>query len=458
MTDSAYPSVFWITNGWNDFIGNMAAGAGACGAAYWFVPVLNSDMPDVPTANNVQDGTHMKWSGTVRGPAEQSPRDDPAQVVLQELRHLYHDVVPDHRRRSNLPRRGQGERYGHGESPQSRQEHRSGPAPGLKSEPADHYYPHARGGNRHATRCPLGTDGRTYDCTKVRECGPGQEESCAATVLDHFTSAFHWAEYNIAAIWLRNQWYLMTNSVLSDVQNGGLTFVTGGDYTHSSVIKGYWALVRNSVFIGRTQPSNGFSSDAGPFNTASGLACDWEKQCKVRPESAHPHYCLSSDEGISMPLIPAFALGQQLFHIYDGPAYQDSNAYLDITATHVATRTACITPAVLPGVPKDKNGSCYLPNAAIGWKQPNGFFYPPAFHSTNLFFSNVDIRHYVVDPLFQAPQGVTGTADFGQGGTYLTVTSGPNDVKACTARRLPTCSTISPASTGRPCSTTTTAR
>ena len=85
---------------------------------------------------------------------------------------------------------------------------------------------------------------------------------------------------------------------------------------------------------------------------------------------------------------------------------------------------------VLPGVPKDKNGSCYLPNAAIGWKQPNGFFYPPAFHSTNLFFSNVDIRHYVVDPLFQAPQGVTGKEDFGQGGTYLTVTSGPNDVKS----------------------------
>ena len=61
--------------------------------------------------------------------------------------------------------------------------------------------------------------------TKVRESNPGQEESCAATVLDHFTSAFHWAEYNIAAIWLRNQWYLMTNSVLSDVQNGGLTFI-----------------------------------------------------------------------------------------------------------------------------------------------------------------------------------------------------------------------------------------
>ena len=31
------PSVFWITNGWNDFQGNMAAGAGMCGVCYWQV-------------------------------------------------------------------------------------------------------------------------------------------------------------------------------------------------------------------------------------------------------------------------------------------------------------------------------------------------------------------------------------------------------------------------------------
>ena len=45
-------------------------------------------------------------------------------------------------------------------------------------------------------------------------------------------------------------------------------------------------------------------------------------------------------------------------------------------------------------------GDCYIPNAAIAWKQPNGFYYPPTFHSRNLFFNNVDIRHYVIDPFF----------------------------------------------------------
>ena len=53
------------------------------------------------------------------------------------------------------------------------------------------------------------------------------------------------------------------------------------------------------------------------------------------------------------------------------------------------------------GVLNDKPRTyCYLPNAAIAWKQPNGFYYPPSFHSNNLWFSNVDIRHFVVEPLF----------------------------------------------------------
>ena len=50
---------------------------------------------------------------------------------------------------------------------------------------------------------------------------------------------------------------------------------------------------------------------------------------------------------------------------------------------------------------KTAPSGCYLPNAAIAWKQPNGFYYPPAFHSTNLYFNNVAIRHYVIEPQFE---------------------------------------------------------
>jgi hypothetical protein len=68
---------------------------------------------------------------------------------------------------------------------------------------------------------------------------------------------------------------------------------------------------------------------------------------------------------------------------------------------------------------------CLLPNAAIAWKQPNGFFYPPAFHSTNLFFDEVDIRHYVIVPTFKP-----GTLDVDPDavrGNYCTYPTSPTD-------------------------------
>ena len=108
-----------------------------------------------------------------------------------------------------------------------------------------------------------------------------------------------------------------------------------------------------------------------------------------------------------------FASNQRLFSIYDGPSYQDSNAYLDIEPTRLAglreqcgptQSNACPKAVQLygrgGGVPKDATDTCYLPNAAIGWKQPNGFFYPPAFHSRKLFFENAEIRHFVIEPEF----------------------------------------------------------
>ena len=238
-------------------------------------------------------------------------------------------------------------------------------------------------------------------------------KDCAVTVLDHYTSAFNWANGNISAVWLRPQWYLLDNSVLSDVQNGALTFVSGGDYTQSSIIPGYWALARNTVFIGNTQTGNPYASNAGPFNKGSPLACD---------NGASPGgYCLNAKQGVSFPLVN-FMVNQKMLNIYDGPNYQDSDIFLDITTTP-CTGDQCIYGVSTQGIRKN-GASCYLPNAAIAWKQPNGFYYPPAFHSTNLFFNNVDIRHYVIAPLFKAPAGVTAAQNFGQGGTYLTDLNG----------------------------------
>ena len=41
------------------------------------------------------------------------------------------------------------------------------------------------------------------------------------TVLDQYTTSFNWAAFNFAAIWLRPQWYLVTDSVITDPSRRG---------------------------------------------------------------------------------------------------------------------------------------------------------------------------------------------------------------------------------------------
>ena len=58
------------------------------------------------------------------------------------------------------------------------------------------------------------------------------------------------------------------------------------------------------------------------------------------------------------------------------------------------------------------SATCINPNAAIGWKQPNGFDYPPSYQMLNVSFSNVELRHHVY-----LPQFLSGTLDNDQNRT-----------------------------------------
>jgi len=407
-TDYQHPTVFWITNGWNDFIGNMAAGAGACGASYWFVPAWNSDMPDVKTSLNTEFKTHMKWNGFA------SLQKDESLAGSTPLKSFYGNhatstmtsfqtvAVTAPCPGPDWPGDPAAKNPGH--FPGIASFAPSPEAPNMTE--MDMYYPHIGGGGRMATKCP--SDGKGgYNCTaftsgQTSSCNNGKGlATCAVTVLDHYTSSFHWAETNFSAIWLRPQWYLVDNSVLTDVQNGGLSFITSGTYDRSAVIEGDWAVVRTSVFVGNTQKegTNSYASNLTPFQhtlkPGDGLPCGNGNQPSLM--------CASRPEGVSFPM-SNFGVSQRLFSIYDGPAYQESNIYLDISPADCKECVYSRLPGIrkqtktVSGVPTD---SCYLPNAAIAWKQPNGFFYPPSFHSSNLFFDNVQIRHYVIDALFK---------------------------------------------------------
>jgi hypothetical protein len=411
-TDYNRPSVFWIMNGWNDFEGNMAAGAGTCGACYWLVPGAISGHSADPHVIDTWE-SYASLQRADKGMQSTTPLKTFRSNFCSSAMFSF-NTVGNSGTCNGLGQSLTGDVYFKGiANPLAATV--PFPAPALNAQNYPNYYPKVdQGGGRFATKCDKSTPGAKstgpnpddVDCSGVAKCSSGNSATnCEMTVLDRYTSAFHWAETNFGAIWLRPQWYVVLNSALSDVQAGGLGFVSGGDYTKSSSPEGNLMLVRKSVFIGNTQDNaaNPLASNAGPF-VSGGLTCD------SKPSTIN--YCLSKAEGITMQLV-SFAQFQRLFTIYDGPAHQDSNAYLDITQTAV---TKCAkgqgncqdSPSMYgrtAGVLWDKQadggtGACVLPNAAIAWKQPNGFYYPPSFHSRNLYFHNVDIRHYVVEPLF----------------------------------------------------------
>jgi len=440
-SDYVQPTVFWLTNGWNDIEYNMAAGATACGACYWAVNAAISG-----------PSKRQKWFSyasirPVPGRDATAPIKNFKGNYCSTAMNSYNATM------STSPCEGVGIGVGPKLAPVPNPL-APNPPKNLVSDGAtkDEFYYPIFSANPNATRC----DGENTDCSKVQACSGGTDpitkaslvNNCAVTVLDHYTTAFHWTETNFSAIWLRRAFFTVINSAITNVLNAGLTFVTGGDYTQSSLLPGSFMLAANNVFIGNTEKGNPFSSNAGPFSGAEmeggpkGLSCD-----NTKAQAAN--YCVSINEGISMPLTN-FGMNQRLFNIYDGPASQASNAYLDITKTQVRD---CITNGSgicndsewmygrVTGVPRDVEEeiqgndvirkvqkNCILPNAAIAWKQPNGFYYPPAFHSDNLYFNNVEIRHFVLEPLFtDNPDQLFQSSDKGVSENYCTFAFNAND-------------------------------
>jgi cell migration-inducing and hyaluronan-binding protein len=406
-TDFDHPTTFWIMNGDNDFEYNLAAGAGTCGMCYWLLPSTNS--------GNSRYEYWDSYAGEQQYRVGAGGIDNLAQAGITPLYKFVGNACSTAQNSFStignstpctlsptLGDAGYIQPIINSLSPDFPED----PTTQAFSPQADAYYPKvAQSGFREATQCPS-----SGSCATVNPCAYDSNSeqapsNCMITDIDHYTTSFNWAQLNYGAIWLRSQWYLFTNSAVTNVIGGGLTFISGGGYTGSDHIPGYWALAHKNVFIGNAQPDNWFASPAGPFNPNTGLTCDAGLPASV---------CSSVAQGVAIP-IDNFGIGQRMLSIYDGPAYQSANAYLDITKTILKGCTQgngagggdCTgwmfwRSLGVPLDPTAQSGSqCYMPNAAIAWKQSNGFYYPPAFHSDKLFFDNVDIRHYVIEPLFQ---------------------------------------------------------
>lgn len=409
-SDILYPTVFWIPNGWNDFVGNMAAGADSLGLCYWWLAGGNSDRVDVPPAPIV----HMKWSGYAGRQTVGHEGEAPLKLFYKNYcSTAMHSLDTT----NGVSAAGTALQIRNTDAWKLKPIKSVAPDRGdPPSAMAKMYYP-ILGGNHKPTVCdPSIANDKQDACTGpysanlgmndneaanvVKTCSNEDPKDCGVTVIDRYTTSFHWAETNFSALWLRSpSWYLVDNSFISDTQNGGVTFVTGGDYSRSSVPLGYWVLASRSIFVGATNPTNQFARAAGPPGMMEPKAGD--NAC----DRLHGGSCISKQSSVAYPL-SNWATGERLFNIYDGPAHQDANAYLEINVSpcNSATDGSCLyrnTPGVRKYQTGTNTGKGYLPNAAIGWKQPNGFYYPPAFHSKNLFFKDVDIRHYVILPILK---------------------------------------------------------
>jgi len=387
-SDILYPTVFWFTNGWNDFVGNMAAGANTCGGCYWQVPA---------TANGAMRG--MKWSGYA-GLQFREPGTSPLKTFYKNYCSTAMFAFNHVGSTSDCKGIGFLDPAGNpiGNPGYIYPVKGIAPEPGPDGPPdkiRNSYYP-ATTSYGIPTRCDPTSPG-DQSCRTVNKCNYSDPKDCTPTVLDSMTTSFNWAETNFGAIWLRAGWNLADRLFMSDIQNGGIGLITGGDYTRANLPVGFWSLLSNSVFVGRTQPHNSYATEAGPLDEQGKTLCD---------SQTRNDHCIVKSSSVSYPRSNWST--NRMVNIYDGPFYQEGNAYLDIHVSDCNSLEECMyfgTPGVrrqasaTPSGPKVDKG--YLPNAAIGWKQPNGFYYPPAFHSRNLFFENVDIRHYLTVPLFK---------------------------------------------------------
>ncbi len=416
-TDWQHPSVFWIMNGWNDFEYNMAAGAGSCGVCYW-----------LPAGANSGPSRYEYWTGYAS--RQRGLQDLPGLRDYNSGTSPLEKFVGNACSTSMFSYMEIGQLNsgcdGFGRTATDSVAAIPGQGPdvptGLPPQQVLDYYPIVTG-LRDPTKCNNlnGDCGSNLDPKNLKCNGTNatDEANCEPTVLDHYTTSFNFAQKNFSAIWMRPWWKLVTDSSITDQLGPGLTFVTGGGYTRSDSSLGNWNVGLRNVFVGQSQPTPGtvgakfFASDLGPFTTTGLTKCD--------NGQIPGGYCLSKDNGISIP-ITNFNAGQRMFNIYDGPSFQDSSAYLDIKARTIADCTSdkrdsqtgvCNSSGfmyghaqgLLQGPPVNNSNSkvrsCYIPNAAIAWKQENGFYYPPAFYSKNLIFRNVDIRHFVIEPLFE---------------------------------------------------------
>lgn len=401
-SDSLMPSMFWIMNAYNELVGNVVSGVHGFGSCYW---LLGSALSGASRLHHRFDGVAAANDGGSMAPLLRF-RGNACSTAAYSLP-ASADVPPDTAPTgyTEVPNP-----YIEGKRPEQLKDRFNRPVVTGTFRPIN---PDPSAVQKNCSSIAAGSDA---DIER-------NEASCVTTVIDRYTTSYNWAQVNFSSVWLRPWWYLLTNSAITDQLGAGLTFISAGSWIQ--VPPGYFSLVQSSLFVGTTQYESG-----NPYAKRSG------PMLRVRPgESLSPYRPCTMGNNITCNLL-AEGTGvftgefnsKRLLNIYDGPAYASGNTFLNVGAWDCDPQRCARKPAAacfdaLPcaadqkGEPScDKEFPCGVygftqqphPNdavptnpaengpdqnrmvvidAAIGWKQPNGFYYPPAFaHDDEIFF------------------------------------------------------------------------
>jgi hypothetical protein len=457
--DTLFPVAFWTMNTWNELVGNAVAGVYGYGSCYWFlgsgVSGPSRDMMWSQNTGTPADYADFNVAGQQQAPVKrfrgnscsgaayglqttfeiQPTGNNAQQTGLSPATNPYIQCLPP-------------STFTPTPTP-------TGPTPTGSSTPAtptatptspdtcglDQFDRPNVTGNFLPVKYSS-TPGMAPNCASSYPLNPSNPtppsntnpDYCVTTVMDHFTTSFNHAGADFGAVWLRPLWFVFMNSAITDQLGGGLGFVTGGNWTESPA--GYFSITENSVFVGSTQSDN---PDAAPVGPA---LCPPGTPASTCAQNCTGAFCVLPAEGISL-----FTGGfnpKRMISIYDGPFYAEGSVFThteplvcdptgpapfdDANGCQIYSSTT--QPQYFPGVQSPtptptSSGSPYptptgtpptpqlnVINAAVGWKQPNGFYYPPAFAFRKTAFDATTFRHNVIDQyatyLQSSPQNPIG--------------------------------------------------
>jgi len=423
-SDSYMPVMFWAMNADNEFVGNAAVGVHGFGSCYW---LLGSGVSGPSHGEHKFAGyASYNLAGGYQAPLLRFRGNSCGTAPL---------ALPAS---AELPPAGIGDAINTGYTPVANPY----TAGKLFSQLQGKYDRPSVVGNFQ----PIPIESTAKTCASVATSDDGLQnnvQACVTTVLDRFTTSFNWAQVNFGSVWLRPWFYLYLNGAMTDQLFGGITFVSAGSWLQAP--PGYFSLAKNSLFVGTAQYGGSqFAQRTGPiFSVSASSNLGNYGPCSKAGRTT----CNIDEEGTGY--WQGSVQPKRLINIYDGPHYADGNLFLNIgsfecdpqpckgkQAGQCTANFGCgiYSSTTQPASPSDPSKMVVL-DAPIGWKQPNGFYYPPAFtYRASHFFKKLPTGLPEPDP--QNP--LNQCLSFGAGNNFTGPTELPGSCRHNTLDRTAT--------------------